>query len=117
TKTIKAEIRIVAATNQDLEENVKNGRFRQDLYFRLNVAGIKMPSLSGRREDIPRLIDYFLTKHRIAGGPSGVTDEVRELFSTYDWRGNVRELENAIERACLLGTSDFIRPEDLPEVF
>jgi DNA-binding NtrC family response regulator len=114
-KPIKANIRLVAATNRNLEEEVKQGRFRQDLYFRLHVVSIRMPSLSKRREDMPLLIEHFIRKHRRPGGVSGISSEVLSLFHSYDWPGNVRELENAIERACLLGKSDLIRPEDLPE--
>jgi transcriptional regulator with GAF, ATPase, and Fis domain len=115
TRPLKANIRLVAATNRNLEEEVKQGRFRQDLYFRLHVVSIRMPSLSERHEDIPLLIEHFIRKHRRPGGVSGISSEILPLFLSYDWPGNVRELENVIERACLLGKADLIRPEDLPE--
>ncbi len=115
TRSVKANIRLVAATNRNLEEEVKQERFRRDLYFRLHVVSVRMPSLSERRDDIPLLIEHFIRRHRRTGGVSGISPEVLPLFLSYDWPGNVRELENAIERACLLAKSSLILLEDLPE--
>ena len=115
TRTIKVDVRIVAATNRNLEQAVKEGRFREDLYHRLNVFSITLPPLSGRRHDIPMLADHFIRKYGLIHGVSGITPEAMQLLVSYDWPGNVRELGNAIERAAGLGSSDLIRPEDLPE--
>ena len=117
TRTIKTDIRLIAATNRDLEAAIKGGAFRQDLYYRLNVVSFTMPSLRERREDIPLLASYFATKY---GGKCkrqvrGMTPEARACLTGYDWPGNVRELENAIERAVVLGSGNLIRVEDLPE--
>jgi two-component system response regulator HydG len=117
TRTIKIDIRMIAATNRDLEEAIKQGVFRQDLYYRLNVVSVKMPSLRERREDIPLLASYFADKYSRKCKPHamGISAAARQLLSHYDWPGNVRELENAIERAVVLGSTDLILPEDLPE--
>jgi Nif-specific regulatory protein len=117
TRTIKIDIRLIAATNRDLEEAIKQGVFRQDLYYRLNVVSIKMPSLRERREDIPLLASYFADKYSKKCKPHamGISAAARQLLSHYDWPGNVRELENAVERAVVLGSTDLILPEDLPE--
>jgi transcriptional regulator with GAF, ATPase, and Fis domain len=117
TRTIKVDIRLIAATNRDLEEAIKQGIFRQDLYYRLNVVSIRMPPLRERREDIPLLASYFAAKYSGKCKPHamGISAAARQLLSHYDWPGNVRELENAIERAVVLGSSDLILPEDLPE--
>ncbi|PWT82740.1 MAG: sigma-54-dependent Fis family transcriptional regulator [Acidobacteria bacterium] len=117
TRTIKVDIRLVAATNQDLERAIEQGSFRQDLYYRLNVVSIEMPPLRMRREDIPLLASYFMEKYsaKCNRRVEGITMEARARIKDYDWPGNVRELENAIERAVVLGSSDQIRPEDLPE--
>jgi Nif-specific regulatory protein len=117
TRSIKVDIRLVAATNRNLEEAIKTGRFRQDLFYRLNVVSITMPPLRDRREDIPLLATYFVQKYtREANRPVvGISPETHTLLKRYDWPGNVRELQNALERAVVLGTSDRIRPEDLPE--
>lgn len=119
SRTLQTNVRIIAATNVDLEKAIKEARFRQDLYFRLNVIRIQMPRLADRREDIPLLVTSFIKKHRhIRSGPypavHGVTPEVRQIFASYDWQGNVRELENVIESAIALGTSEYITREDLP---
>ena len=117
TKTIKLDVRVLAATNRELEEEVRSGRFRQDLFFRLNVVSIKMPSLRERREDIPLLATHFANKYAEQSKRviRGISPEARACLAHYDWPGNVRELENAIERAVVLGSSEFILPEDLPE--
>lgn len=117
TRSIKVNIRLIAATNKDLEEGVKDGSFRQDLYYRLNVVRLVMPPLRERREDISLLASYFAAKcsQKCKRKVSGISAEARAYLMSYDWPGNVRELENAIERAVVLGSSDFIRPEDLPE--
>lgn len=117
TRTIKLDVRLVAATNRELEEEVKKGNFREDLFYRLNVVALRMPSLRERREDIPLLASYFAAKfsQRSKRPVLGVSPQARACLANYDWPGNVRELENAIERAVVLGSSDMILPEDLPE--
>ena len=117
TRSIKVDVRVIAATNRDLEAEIKNGNFRADLYYRLNVVELVMPPLRARREDIPLLASYFVTKHSRKGSRkiSGISKEARELLVNYDFPGNVRELENAVERAVVLGSSELILPEDLPE--
>ncbi len=117
TRPIKVDVRLVAATNRDLESAIKDGSFRQDLYYRLNVVSLKLPRLRERSEDIPLLASYFATKYaaKCKRQVRGISPEARALLTAYDWPGNVRELENAIERAVVLGSTDLIRPEDLPE--
>ena len=116
TRSITVDIRVIAATNQDLDRAMEQGTFREDLYFRLNVITLKMPPLRDRREDIPLLQEHFLrrfateTKRRVRR----VSAEATRLFMLYDWPGNVRELENTIERAVVLGQEDEIVPDDLP---
>jgi transcriptional regulator with GAF, ATPase, and Fis domain len=114
---IKVDIRLIAATNRNLDLAVKSGRFRQDLYYRLAVLKITMPTLRERREDIPMLVRHFVQKHakRCKVKPRPVSREAQACLVNYDWPGNVRELENAIERALVLGSSEMILPEDLPE--
>jgi DNA-binding NtrC family response regulator len=113
TERIKVDVRIVAATNQDLEREVREGRFREDLFYRLNVIPIALPSLHERRTDIPLLVEHFLAKYG-AAGRRRVSPEALALLVGYDWPGNVRELESVIERALLLGEGDTIVPADLP---
>jgi Nif-specific regulatory protein len=117
TRTIKLDVRLITATNRDLEEEVKKGRFREDLFYRLNVVSLRMPALRERREDIALLANYFAAKfaQRSNRHVLGVSPQARTFLSNYDWPGNVRELENAIERAVVLGSSEMILPEDLPE--
>ena len=117
TRTIKLDVRLIAATNRDLDEEVHKGRFREDLYYRLNVVSMRMPPLRERREDISLLASYFAAKYakRANRNVMGISPQARSILSSYDWPGNVRELENAIERAVVLGSSDLILPEDLPE--
>jgi transcriptional regulator with PAS, ATPase and Fis domain len=116
TRTLKADVRIVAATNIDLEQAVLGGAFREDLYYRLNVIHLTVPPLRDRIEDVPLLVQYFLGKARQKTGRlvNDVSRAAAELLVTYDWPGNVRELENTIERALLLCQSDRIEPSDLP---
>ena len=117
TRTLKVDIRLIAATNKDLEEAIRQGTFRQDLYYRLNVVSLSMPPLRERREDIPLLASYFVQKYsdKCNRKVRGISSEARTRLTNYDWPGNVRELENAIERGVVLGTTDLILPEDLPE--
>src|SRR5262249_52100403 len=113
TERIRIDVRIVAATNQDLERAVREGRFREDLYYRLNVIPIALPALKERRTDIPLLVDHFIAKY--AGGRRrSVREDALTILVAYDWRGNVRELESVVERALLLGEEDVIGPADLP---
>lgn len=117
TGSVKVDVRIIAATNRDLEQSVKEGRFRDDLYYRLNVVRITLPSLAERKEDIPMLAHHFLQKCA-AGSPGavrGLLPETMALLKRYHWPGNVRELENAIERAVSLSHGPLLTPEDLPE--
>jgi DNA-binding NtrC family response regulator len=111
---IKFEARIIAATNQDLETGIKNGKFRKDLFFRINVVTIKMPSLSDRKEDIPALIRHFLERYDSKKPATQISDEALGRLMGYDWPGNIRELENCIQRAVSLGSGSFIQMEDLP---
>ena len=115
TDRIPISVRVIAATNRDLESAVREGRFRQDLFFRLNVVQIKMPPLRERKGDIPLLVNSFLEKFSDAEGPvRTVTEDAMLKLMAYDWPGNVRELENAIERAVALGTSSLLHVGDLP---
>ena len=116
TSSIKVDVRVITATNRNLEQALKDGKFREDLYYRLNVIPIYIPPLRERKEDIPLLIEHFVKKfcqenHKL---PMKVSDKARELCMNYDWPGNVRELENAVENAVVLGEGDVIRPEFLP---
>lgn len=116
TRTIRADIRVIAATNGDLERAVREGRFREDLFYRLNVVSIKLPPLRERKEDIPILIDYFLRKYagELKKPAKLLTFGTLDDLIAYHWPGNVRELENVIERAMVLSTGAQIGPEDLP---
>ncbi len=116
--TIQVNTRIVAATNQDLKERVQKKDFREDLYYRLNVVPLDLPPLRERREDIPKLIDYFLTKAGNEYGTlaSGLTKEAMELLCNYEWPGNVRELENIIQRAALLSPDALLNAADFPSL-
>src|ERR1700682_2549216 len=111
---IPVDTRVVAATNKDLAEAVKAGRFREDLYYRLNVVAIPIPPLRERAQDIPLLAEHFASRHAGARGAT-ITTEAREALVGYDWPGNVRELENAVARALALNPGGTILPEDLPE--
>jgi DNA-binding NtrC family response regulator len=115
TRMHRVDVRIVAATNQDLAHAVSAGRFREDLYYRLNVISLTLPALRERREDIPLLIDHFLQRFGGAGSPAkSFSRQARELLVAYPWPGNVRELANAIERLVILAPGPAITPEDLP---
>ncbi len=115
TRPIKVDVRVLAATNRDLEAMVKDGRFREDLYYRLNVIPINIPALRQRRDDIEVLTNFFLQKHSAnAVRPIRLSSEARGMIMNYSWPGNVRQLESAIERALLLAEGDEITGEDLP---
>jgi two-component system response regulator AtoC len=117
TERIKIDVRMIAATNEDLEANMKKGTFREDLFYRLHVFPIFLPDLKDRREDIPLLAYHFLdfytkeTKKQIRG----ISKEAMTILLEYDWPGNVRELENAIERAVIIAEQDTLTPDDLPK--
>ena len=117
TRSIKLNIRLVAATNRKLSEAVDAGTFRKDLFYRLNVVAVTMPALRDRRDDILQLAEHFIAKSSRKSGcrSKTISPEARACLQNYDWPGNVRELENAIERAMVLGSSDIILPDDLPE--
>ncbi|TMQ71526.1 MAG: sigma-54-dependent Fis family transcriptional regulator [Candidatus Eisenbacteria bacterium] len=115
TQPIKIDCRLVAATNADLEREVSEGRFRADLFYRLNVIPIKLPPLRHRRDDIPLLVDHFLKRQPPAAAQKTVSKDAMEVLMKYDWPGNVRELENVMERALVLDESGVVEPEDLPE--
>ena len=117
TKTIKVDVRIVAATNRDLRDEVKQRQFREDLFYRLNVFTIEIPPLRERREDIPLLIQYFIAKYNeeFTKEIEGVSQSAMDLMLSYDWSGSVRELENAVEHAFVQCGSKLIMPEHLPE--
>jgi len=113
---IPVDVRIVAATNQDLKEKVRSKEFREDLFYRLNVVPIELPPLRERRDDIPLLAEYFIEKaHEELGVPvRGCTEEALALLRRYSWPGNVRELENTIQRAALLSPDQLLTPADFP---
>jgi len=115
TKPIKIDVRLVAATNADLERNVRDGRFRTDLFYRLNVIPVHLPTLRQRLDDIPILANHFLRRFLGPNGPKTLTKNAMESLSRYHWPGNVRELENVLERAVILSDGDDIDLEDLPE--
>jgi Nif-specific regulatory protein len=117
THPIRINIRLIAATNRDLEEAVRKGEFRQDLYYRLAVVNLTLPPLRERREDIPMLARHFAQKYamRCRIKPKPISREAMAALVNYEWPGNVRELENAVERALVMGSSDAVLLEDLPE--
>ena len=115
---VKVNARIMAATNKDLKTLVKEGKFRDDLYYRLNIVSINIPPLRTRRQDIPPLIDYLLAKinldlHKKVIGVSG---EMMEIFMNYSWPGNIRELENLLVRACVVAKGQVLGKNDFPEL-
>jgi Nif-specific regulatory protein len=117
TRPIKVDVRIVAATNRNLEEEIRRGAFREDLFYRLNVVAVAMPDLRERREDIPLLAAHFLRTraNTCSRRITRISEEALSCLMAYDWPGNVRELENVIERAIVLGTTEEILPDDLPD--
>ncbi|HPB99261.1 MAG TPA: sigma-54 dependent transcriptional regulator, partial [Polyangiaceae bacterium] len=116
-RDVRVDVRIVAATHRDLVAEIKANRFREDLFYRLNVLPIKLPPLRERRDDIPLLLDHFLSRNNVRLGTTvrGVDPEARRLLLEYAWPGNVRELENSIERAMVLAEGEVINANDLPE--
>jgi two-component system, NtrC family, response regulator HydG len=117
TQTVKVDVRLVAATNKDLSREVAEGRFREDLYYRLNVVEMRIPSLASRREDVPLLADHFLRRFAAKNSKPvrGFSPETLEILENYAWPGNVRELEHAVERAVVLSRTDTIEVTDLPD--
>ena len=117
TQTLRVDVRVIAATNKDLAREVAEGRFREDLYYRLNVVEVRMPSLASRREDIPLLADHFLRRYAAKNSKSvrGFTPEALAMLENYAWPGNVRELEHALERMVVLARSELLDLNDLPE--
>lgn len=117
TKTVRVDVRIIAATNKDLEREVKEGRFREDLYFRLNVIELHMPSLRQRPEDILSLAEQLLSRSFVATGrtPRAMDEGAKKAILNYNWPGNIRELKNALERAAILCAGDQVTIEDLPD--
>ena len=115
-KTIKVDVRIIAATNKDLSAMVKQGRFREDLYWRLNVISLQLPALKDRREDIPNLVQHFINRfsHKNDKDVLGIESKAMEILLGYEWPGNVRELENIIERSVVLDRDGIIGADDLP---
>jgi len=115
TAEMRADVRVVAATNRRLEEEIKAARFREDLYYRLNVIAIHLPPLRERREDIPELVEHFLTTRQVGPVRYRVDPGALEALVRYDWPGNVRELANVLERAQILAEDHVITEDDLPE--
>ena len=115
-QTIKVDVRVITATNRDIEQAVKEGKFREDLYYRLNVVSLVIPPLRERKEDIPALLDHFIKKYGEENKKQivGVAAEARDLLMRYSYPGNVRELENVIERAIVLTKKGIITTADLP---
>lgn len=117
TRSIQVNLRVIAATNRNLAAAIKEGAFRLDLFYRLNVVSVAMPPLRERRKDIPLLAKYFAVRvgKHLNRPVTGISPQARVALQNYDWPGNIRELENAIERAVVLGSTDLIRLEDLPD--
>jgi transcriptional regulator with PAS, ATPase and Fis domain len=115
-KDIGVDVRVIAASNRDLEQAVREGTFRQDLFYRLSIIPIFIPPLRHRKEDVLPLVDFFIERYnfRFRKALRGITQEARNLLLAYDWPGNVRELKNAVERAMILEEADYIRPTYLP---
>jgi DNA-binding NtrC family response regulator len=115
SRTIHVDVRIIAATNKDLEQAVRDGSFREDLYYRLNVIRLEIPPLRERREEIPPLVDLFLreARHRTGGGPEGLATAAMDVLYRHPWPGNVRELKNVIERCVVLCEATVVGPEHL----
>jgi DNA-binding NtrC family response regulator len=117
TKPVKVDVRLIAATNADLEQNVDDGKFRADLFYRLNVIPVRIPPLRQRKDDIPLLVEHFLKVYceRIGKAPKTISSEAMDCLMRYGWPGNVRELENSIERAVILQEGRMVVPDDLPQ--
>jgi Nif-specific regulatory protein len=117
TRPIQVDIRLLAATNRDLEAAIREGRFREDLYYRLDVITVTLPPLRERRGDIPLLASHFAERHarRLQGGAVGFSPAARRALTAYHWPGNVRQLSNVVERALVLGEDEMIRSDDLPD--
>src|ERR1700744_2227841 len=117
-RPVKGDVRIVSATNRDLANQVAEGRFREDLYYRLNVFPIEAPSLRERREDVPALVDAFIRRFNVEEGKRVVaaTPETLTMLSAHDWPGNVRQLENAVYRAIVLADGPYLQPHDFPSI-
>ena len=113
-ESIRVDVRVIAATNRDLETAMRDGTFREDLYYRLNVVTLNLPPLRERRRDVPLLVEHFLAKHAEELGDRGVAPDALDRLVGYDWPGNVRELENVIQRAMVLAQNGVILPEHLP---
>jgi DNA-binding NtrC family response regulator len=115
TEPVDIDVRLIAATNKDLINEIKAGRFREDLYYRMNVVGIHLPPLRERKEDIPLLVEHFIRKYNTEMGKHcvGVDDEVMRLFMSYEWKGNIREMQNVIERAIIFAEDDVIKISDI----
>jgi transcriptional regulator with PAS, ATPase and Fis domain len=115
TEPVDIEVRLIAATNKDLINEIKAGRFREDLYYRMNVVGIHLPPLRERKEDIPLLLEHFIKKYNAEMGKHcvGISDEVMRLFMGYEWKGNIREMQNVIERAIIFAEDDVIKISDI----
>jgi two-component system response regulator PilR (NtrC family) len=115
TTEIKVDVRVIAASNKDLLAEVSKGVFREDLYYRLNVIQIQLPALRDRKEDIPVLVDFFLNKFTSGKGPKKIAPDALKMLMSYRWAGNVRELENTIERLMILASGDTIQIEHVPD--
>ncbi len=117
TETLEVDVRIISATNRDLEEGVENGDFRKDLYYRLAVVPVHLPQLRARKEEIPELAGHLLKRHssRLGVGVDSISPEAMQVLLEYPWPGNIRELENVLERALVLTEGSVIEPDDLPE--
>jgi DNA-binding NtrC family response regulator len=115
TEAIDIDLRLISATNKNLAQEIKAGRFREDLYYRMNVVGIHLPPLRERKEDIPLLVEYFMKKYNAEMGKQciGVSDDVMRMLVSHDWKGNIRELQNVIERAVIFAEDDIIRAADI----
>jgi two-component system nitrogen regulation response regulator GlnG len=113
-ESIRIDVRVLAATNRDLEALMKEGKFREDLYYRLNVVTLHLPPLRERRRDVPLLVEHFLAKYAVEHGERAVVPDALDRLVGYDWPGNVRELENVVQRAMVMATSGVILPEHLP---
>jgi two-component system response regulator HydG len=118
TQTIKVDTRVIAATNKNLEEQIKAGRFREDLYYRLNVVSLEVPPVRERREDISLLADFFLKRYAEKNQRifKGFTPRAMDLMMRYDWPGNVREIENVVERAVIMARGEMVTPAEFPDI-